>query len=267
MKIRVIAWNTFAGLLRNKLIVFFCGGFLCILLLLMAPLTMMKSLSQANPDVFESTTYPLIGSIMGLVSGFGSLLAAWSAADSVWGETKSGTILAVLARPVRRWEFLLGKFLGAQLLMGAYVLLMFGLSFLLSWIAGGRIQPTPWVLLAYPLVRYGIYSAIAMLLVTVMHPVIALVIVMILSVLSSVLAPGSIGSYIGPPEWLRSAIYTLLPSTNLLSESRFLSITASKLKQMPWTDHAVALAYGLDYGLVFFLLAAWAFRRRGLTRD
>ncbi len=265
MKTRAIALSTFAGLLRNKLIVFFCAGFVCIVLLMLAPLTMMKTLAKSSPDVMESSTYPLIGAIMGLVSGFGALLAAWSAADAVWSEMKSGTILAVLARPVRRWEFLLGKYLGVQMLLAVYILLMFGLSYVLAWIGGGRIQPQPWVLLVYPMVRYAAYSAIAMLLAAAMHPVVAFGIVMILSVLSSALAPGSRLASI--PEWLRSAIYTVLPSTGLLSESRFLSITESKLKQMPWTDHAVALAYGLDYALVFFLLAAWAFRRRGLTRD
>ena len=78
---------------------------------------------------------------MSLLSGFGSLLAAWSAADAVWSDIRSGTILAVLARPVRRWEFLLGKFLGVQLLMGAYVLMMLALSYLLAAI-GGRAHPS-----------------------------------------------------------------------------------------------------------------------------
>jgi hypothetical protein len=27
------------------------------------------------------------------------------------------------------------------------------------------------------------------------------------------------------------------------------------------------LSYGLDYALVFFLLAVWSFRRRSLSRD
>ena len=31
--------------------------------------------------------------------------AAWASAEAVAGEMRSGTILAVLARPVRRWEF------------------------------------------------------------------------------------------------------------------------------------------------------------------
>ncbi len=85
---------------------------------------------------------------------------------------RSGTILAIMARPVRRWEFLLGKYLGVQLLMLIYVAGMLALSYLLASIGGESIHSTPWVLIVYPLVRYAVYSAIAVLLVTVLHPVV-----------------------------------------------------------------------------------------------
>ena len=78
--------------------------------------------------------------LTGGACGFGSLLAAWSAADALSSEMRSGTILAVMARPVRRWEFLLGKYLGVQLLMLVFVVLMLGLNYLLAWIGGATIQ-------------------------------------------------------------------------------------------------------------------------------
>ena len=69
------------------------------------------------------------------------------------------------------------------------------------------------------------------------------------------------------PEWPRHELYVALPSTSLLSESDFLEITSSPLKHMTWADHATALAYGADYALVLFLLAAWSFRRCSLARE
>jgi ABC-type transport system involved in multi-copper enzyme maturation permease subunit len=265
MKLRAIAWTTFAALVRNKLIIVFSAIFACVLLLMLAPLGVMKSMAQLQPDTFQSIVLPLVGAIMGMLSGCGSLLAAWATADAVWGEMKSGTILAVMARPVHRWEFLLGKYLGVQMLMAIYVLFMFGMSYLLAWLGGGSIQSTPWVLIAYPLVRYAIYSAIAMLLVMAMHPVVAFGTILVVSTLAGMLGPAGGLSFL--PGWLRGAVYSVLPSTDLLSETRFLTITQARLKQIPWADHATALAYGLDYALVFFLLAVWAFRRRGLARD
>lgn len=264
MKIRAIALNTFAGLVRDRLLIVFGAVFLCVLLLMLGMLSFMKAETEGSG---MASWIPLMAVIMGMVSGLGSLLAAWAAADAVWSEMKSGTILAVMARPVRRWEFLLGKYLGVQMLMGVYVLFLFGMSYLLAWIGGARIQSTPWVLIAYPMVRYAIYSAMSMLLVTAMHPLFSFGIVMVVSVLSSLLGPGGgmFGAFL--PAWLRSAVYAVLPSTELLSEARFLTITQASLKLVPWTNHAVALAYGLDYALVLFLLAVWAFRRRALARN
>ncbi len=266
MRIRAIALNTFAGFLHNKLIVLFLVIFIALLGLFSSPLLVIKEMRGQNAAQTDSTLLTLVGLMMTLISGFGSLLAAWTAADTVAGEMKSGTILAVMARPVRRWEFLLGKYLGVQFLMAFYVLFMFGFSYLLSWIGGTHIQTTPWVLIAYPLVRYAIYSAISMFLVTMMHPVMAVGTVLATSILAFMVSPGS-----RPPAFLpgplHTIVYALLPSTELLSESRFLTITQASLEKITWDVHAITLGYGLDYALVCFLLAAWSFHRRSLLRD
>jgi ABC-type transport system involved in multi-copper enzyme maturation permease subunit len=264
MRIRAIAWLTFAGFLRNKLMILFCALFAAVVLLMTTPLLMIRQ-SAGQAAQASSMALQLVGVIMGLVSGFGSLLAAWAAADSVYSEIKSGTILAVLARPVHRWEFLLGKFLGVQLLMGAYVMMMLALSYLLAFMGGERIQPAFWVLIVYPMARYALYSGLAMLLVVVMHPIVSFAIVLVLCVVESVVAPGAGANYL--PGWLHTGLYAILPSPNLLSETRFLTITQASLKQTSILDHLTALAYGLDWAIVFFLLAAWLFSRRGLSRE
>jgi ABC-type transport system involved in multi-copper enzyme maturation permease subunit len=265
MKVRAIALQTFGSLLRNKLILLFLAGFVCVVLLMMSPLLMAKSMA-GTISVAQSQGWVLsmLSGITSFVSGFGSLLAAWAAADAVSTEMRSGTILAVMARPVRRWEFLLGKYLGVQLLMLVYVLAMFALGYLLAWIGGQAIQSTPWVPIVYPLVRYAVYSAIALLLVTVFHPVVSFGIVLVISVLISVFGPSGEVSFV--PRWLHAAFYAVLPSTGLLSETRFLSLTRASLRPEPWTHHLTALVYGLDYALVCFLLAAWSFRKRSLSR-
>jgi hypothetical protein len=58
-----------------------------------------------------------------------------------------------------------------------------------------------------------------------------------------------------------------LPSTNLLSEERFLSLRQAALKPTTWLEHGTSLLYGLDYVLVFLLLAVWSFSGRSLRRD
>src|ERR1700683_3470857 len=156
MKIRAIALNTFSSLLRNKLIILFCAGFVCVLLLMLTPMMLAKSMGRTmSASQVQGLVLGEVSAIMSFVSGFGSLLAAWAAADAVAGEVRSGTILAVLARPVRRWEFLLGKYLGVQFLMVLYVLCGLAMSYFLAGIGGESIQSNPLPLVIYPLVRYA----------------------------------------------------------------------------------------------------------------
>jgi len=264
MKIRTIALNTFGSFLRNKVILLFCSVFACIVLLMMTPLLAFKGMTTAaNAQQMEGMVLNEIAAVMSMVSGFGSLLAAWAAADSVAGEMKSGTILAVMARPLRRWEFLAGKYLGVMMLMVVYVVVMFAVTMLLAWLGGQQFHNSLWTLLVYPMVRYAMWAAIAMFLVTLVHPVVAMGMVVILATL--VLIFGSPWRHI--PNWIRLPVHLILPLTNLVSEERFLSVTRASLKPFPWASHLTILAYGVDYALVWFLLAAYVFQRRGLTRD
>jgi ABC-type transport system involved in multi-copper enzyme maturation permease subunit len=264
VKIRTIALNTFGSFLRNKVILLFCSLLACIVLLMMTPLMAYKTMTTAaNSQQMQGFVLSEVAGVMSLVSGFGSLLAAWAAADSVAGEMKSGTILAVMARPLRRWEFLAGKYLGVMMLMAVYVVAMFGVTMLLAWFGGQHFHTSLWTLLVYPMVRYAMWAAIAMFLVTLLHPVLVMGAVVILATL--VLFFGSPWHH--TPNWLRLPVHLVLPLTNLVSEERFLSITRASLKPFPWTSHLTVLAYGLDYALVCFLLAVFVFQRRALSRD
>lgn len=266
MKVRAIAMNTFSGLVRNKIIILFCAGCVCVLLLMLSSLLALRAMrSGQNAEGMQTMVLPVIGGMMTFISGFGSLLAAWSASDSVAAEMRSGTVLAVLARPVHRWEFLLGKFLGVQLMMFVFVLIMLGLNYLLAWIGGATISTSPVILIVYPMARYMVYSAVGVLLVTVMHPIVAFCIVLVMMIGAGLVAPGNPQTFM--PAWLRTGLFYVLPSSNLLSETRFLTITRATLRAATWSDHATALVYGLDYALVCFVLAAWIFRSRSLSRD
>jgi ABC-type transport system involved in multi-copper enzyme maturation permease subunit len=267
MKIWAIALSTLGTFLRNRLLIVFGIVFVCTVLLMMTPLLGMKAMAgMGQAQQAQTMVLDLVSAIMALVSGTGSLLAAWCAADSVSSELKSGTILAVMARPVNRWEFLLGKYLGVVILMSVYVTMMYGLSWLLAWIGGAQLHSTTWVLFAYPLVRYAIYGAIALALVTVLHPVMTMGIIVFLAVLALIVEPGVNAAH-SHWQYIRIPLWILLPSTSLLSEERFLTITHASLKQATWLEHLTTLCYGLDYALVFLLLAIWSFHYRRLTRD
>ena len=264
MKIRTIALSTFGSFLRNKVILLFCSLFACIVLLMISPLLAYRAqTTAANARQMQGFILNEVSVVMTVVSSFGSLLAAWAAADSLSSELKSGTILAVMARPLRRIEFLAGKYLAVLMLMLVYVFAMLGVTLLLAWLGGQRFHTALWTLLVYPMVRYAIWAAVAMFLATLIHPVFVMGIVIVMATLIQVLADTS--SRI--PVFLRIPGHLLLPMTNLLSEDRFLIITRANVKPFPWTSHLTALAYGVNYALVCFLLAAFLFQYRSLTRD
>jgi len=266
MRIRAIAINGFGNLLRNKLILLFCAGFVCILMLFMTPLLTVRSMaSTLGAGTAAQLALSEITIAMTLMGGFGSLLAAWAAADAAASEVRSGTILAVLARPVRRWEFLLGKYLGVMMLMAVYAAFLLGMTYLLTAISGHQVQNSPLPLAAYLLARYAIYAAIGMLLGILMHPVLAFGAVLVIAQLASMVAPGARPDWM--PVWVRDGLFVILPSTHLLSEDRFLEIAQASLRSTTWTQHLTSLIYGLDYAAVCFLLAVWAFRRKSLTRE
>ncbi|HTM38538.1 MAG TPA: ABC transporter permease [Terriglobales bacterium] len=264
MNIRTIALATLRGFLRNKVILLFGSLFVCVVLLMMSPLIAYKAMTTAaNAEQMHGFVLNEIAGVMALVSGFGSLLAAWAAADSVAGEMRSGTILAVMARPLKRWEFLAGKFLGVLGLMAGYVLAMLGVTLLLAWLGGQSFQFSVWTLLVYPLTRYALWASISLLLVTLVHPIVVMAGVLILMSLIKVFESSSSSM----AAWIRLPVHYILPLTNLISEERFTVITKAARHPFPWTGHVTALVYGLNYALVCFLLATLIFRRRGLSRD
>jgi ABC-type transport system involved in multi-copper enzyme maturation permease subunit len=267
VKIRTIARNTFGSFLHNKVILAVCLLVVCNFLLGLYSVLSFKSMTTAsNAQQMQSLTLDDLRKTLFLLSGLGSLLAAWAAADSVAAEMKSGTILAVMARPLHRWQFLAGKYLGVLMFMAVYSLGMLGVVSLLTWLGGQPFHAPWWVLLVYPMLRYAVWAAISMFLVTLLNPVVVMGIVAVLLSLIQFLVTPAAQSDI--PDWFRLPLHLALPLTNVvLSEDRFLTMTRASLERYPWIDHVTALAYGLDYALVCFLLAVAVFQHRSLARD
>jgi ABC-type transport system involved in multi-copper enzyme maturation permease subunit len=267
LKLATLALSTLESFLHNRMIVLVLVLAVCVVMLMMFPLlNAHERMTAENQQSLASTVLEVISNVMSFVSGLGSLLAAWAAVDAVSTELKSGTVLAVMARPVKRWEFLLGKFLGVMLFMGCYVLMLVSVSYLLAWLGGVKIQAAPWVLILYPLVRYSIYAALAVLVATAVQPVIGMGGILVLSLLVDVVGPEAT-PWNHKVAWLKTGLYYVLPSTNLLTEGRFLSLRQASLKQTTWLEHATSLGYGLDFTLIVLLLAMWAFHYRSLRQD
>jgi ABC-type transport system involved in multi-copper enzyme maturation permease subunit len=267
VKLWTLATSTLESFLHNRLMLVLLLAGVGIILLMMIPLLGVKAtITGQNKAAVESVVLQAIAEVVSFMSGLGSLLAAWAATDSLVSELKAGTVLAVMARPVKRWEFLLGKYAGVMMLMAGYAVMMTGVSYVLAWLGGQHIHANPLVLIAYPVVRYAIYAAMAMLLATWFGSVMSMVWVMGIAIVNSIVQPGA-GDWKPRLMWLKTALYYVLPSTSLLSEERFLSLRQAALRPTTWLEHGTSLLYGIDYAVVFLLLAMWSFSGRSLRRD
>ncbi|MBI5035232.1 MAG: ABC transporter permease subunit [Chloroflexi bacterium] len=78
-------------------------------------------------------------------------MGALVSADTLAGEINSGTIQALVTKPVHRAEIVLGKWLGFAGLLAMYLVLMAGGVMAVAYVLDGYIVPNPWtgILLIY----------------------------------------------------------------------------------------------------------------------
>jgi ABC-type transport system involved in multi-copper enzyme maturation permease subunit len=112
-RIRLIARHTLGEALHQRLI---------LLLGLTGAALVLGSLWLRDFN-FGGAELKFIGDFgLGVIGLFGTLLAALASAHLFFGEIASRAATCVLTRPVRRWEYLTGKFAGVVALLTLFVL-------------------------------------------------------------------------------------------------------------------------------------------------
>lgn len=76
-----------------------------------------------------------LGFALGGINFMGMMLAIFTTLGAIYTEIERGTILALVTKPIHRWQVVFGKWLGHVVLMGGYVLVM-GLVLWLTVSAG-----------------------------------------------------------------------------------------------------------------------------------
>ncbi len=78
-----------------------------------------------------------------VVNYLASFLALFLSVAAISGEIDSGTLHAVLARPLRRSEFVIGRWLGYAVMIAVYIVAMTGLVLLIARLIAGYEVPDP----------------------------------------------------------------------------------------------------------------------------
>ncbi len=100
----LIAGNTITGILR---------GVVLNVLIALAAVMIIASMSPSSADSPMQMRKTLVDSGLAGITVLGAMIAILTGFTMIPGEIESRTIYPVLARPIRRWQFLLGKFVGA----------------------------------------------------------------------------------------------------------------------------------------------------------
>lgn len=105
-----------------------------------------SSLSGPLSDAQEQAAFGTILTVLGLYAIYflAGFLALFLAVGSISGEIDSGALHAVLAHPIRRAEFIAGRWLAYAGLLSVYVALMSGLLLLIVRLISGFQVPDPY---------------------------------------------------------------------------------------------------------------------------
>lgn len=114
-QIRLIASNTFLEAVRQK----FFNSLLFIAIALVASSTFFQQFDFGTGELKFIADFGF-----GALFFFGSILSITVTTQLFFNEIENRTALTMLAKPVHKFSFLLGKLLGVQLLMLAFVLLL-----------------------------------------------------------------------------------------------------------------------------------------------
>jgi ABC-type transport system involved in multi-copper enzyme maturation permease subunit len=276
-----IARYTFREGIRKKLLV----GFLVLSLLVIFGSSFLGAFLDPTTvgDVESDINLKLVKDIcVTTISIFGVLITIFMSAMAVPTELENRVIYTVLSKPVRRLQYLLGKFMGVQLIVIVNLALMGGLFFMVLYLRQG-ILPT--------LLLWSIFLTYFEFLI-----VSAFTFALSCAATSAVLPSigglfiwitGSLVEYLGGVQlrsgWVAGDWQDLMQNfsgqkfigatayalKNVLPNLQMFSLKTQILERMPNdppTDVQLPrlVAYGLAYGLSGFILAYWIFRRKEL---
>lgn len=251
MRIIAVAMNTFRESIRDKVLY---------VLLFFAGVTIVGSKALGYISIGQDIKI-IIDMSLATVSVFGALIAIFVGTNLVYKEIDKRTIYTILSRPMWRYEFLLGKYLGLALLIAIVTLLMMAVSSVYIVSLGGELSLTYFeaVLLIY--CKLLLITAVSVLLSTVTSPILGAIIVFSFYVLGH--ATGILIDL--PPHMddtpiiaISNALYFALPN---LSNFDVRSEAANGLEVAPiyiaWT-----MLYGAIYTVLFLAIAAMAFQNK-----
>ena len=251
MKVYPIALNTFREAIRDRILY---------LLLFFALLMIFSSRIVSLITVGEETKI-IIDIGLSAISIFGVLMAVLIGIGLVSREIEKRTVYNILSKPIRRYQFLLGKYGGLLLTILIMDLIMsFGLLLTL-YFKSGRFELSLLLAVALFFCELFVVTAFAILFSTFTTPILSSIFTLAIYVVGhlswNLLAlKERVTSALG--KGLCLALYYLLPNL----ENFNLKNEVVHNLAVGWKTILLAFGYGISYSMVILLLAALIFQRK-----
>jgi ABC-type transport system involved in multi-copper enzyme maturation permease subunit len=270
-RIWAIAANTFLEAVRQKF-------FNSLLLLAVALIASTHFFQQFDFGTSELKFIADFG--FGALFVFGAVLAVFSTAQLFFNELENRTAQTLLAKPLHRMEFLVGKWLGGQLVLLAFVLaLSLVLAGILWWREGALMAQLSVEgegaasLIRYgdvflysflQWVKFGVVSAITLFIGsfsnTNLYTIIVAFFVLVVCQLQYIAREAYAETAEGLTRWLVALVAWVFPNFQLFNVGDQMVLLSNAGLPLDTTIRIVG--YGLFYMAVFLSLALLHFRRR-----
>ncbi|MDI9611648.1 MAG: ABC transporter permease [Acidobacteriota bacterium] len=257
-RILAIAQNTFRETVRDKILY----NLILFALVMIASSLALGQLTLGNEDKV------ILDLGLGAISIFGLLIAIFIGIGLVYKELEKRTVYALLAKPVRRHELILGKYLGLLLTLAVNVAVMtVGLALALAYTgrapAGAYLRLLPAVGLIF--LALALATALALLFSTFSTPALSALFTFFIWVIghfNADLARVGKGSAVG--EALGRTLYYVIPnfSNFNLIDGRAVLQTAGYARPIEGWAVAGAGAYAVIYIALLLAIAIVIFSRR-----
>jgi ABC-type transport system involved in multi-copper enzyme maturation permease subunit len=251
--IRAIAGNTFREALRDRILYLFLG--FSVVLLASSKLFGILTVGDQTKIIKD----------MGLagIQFFVMLIAVMMSVLLVSREIDSKTVYYILAKPVRRWQFLLGKYFGLLAVVLVNLALMTVVLLAFVWLYGGGLDPRLILATALIGVEMAVLVAFAILFSVLTKPILGSIFTLAIFVVGHVSEdlwlltrhlPGSIG------RTLVSVMYYVVPN---LERFNFKTEVVHGLV-VPAPAVGWAVLYGVAFTAMVLVLACWRFEGKDL---
>ncbi len=251
MTVKVIAFNTFKEAIRDRVLY---------LLLFFAALSILVSRILALLTVGDRAK--IIQDVgLASISLFGALMAILIGTGLVYKEIEKRTIFTLISKPMRRHEFLLGKFFGLVLTLFVMLLLMSVIFLALVFFHTFALEWKMLLAILYIYVELILITAVAILFSSFSTPILSSLFSLCFYLIGHF--SWSLETLIkkipaGLLKVLAQIVYTILPDLENFNFKTEVVHGLTIPPQILW----YSLAYGLLYTVFILALAVLVFRRR-----